>query len=57
MTRLAASMAAPAAQIDASLPVQKTLFQTDCLCSKLPYSINWVLRSPLGAAWIQNVTW
>jgi hypothetical protein len=44
-------------QIDAALPTQKALFQVDCLALKLRYSINWVLRSPLGAAWVTGVSW
>jgi hypothetical protein len=35
----------------------KSLFQTDCLSLRLYFSMNWAVRSPLGVAWAQNVSW
>jgi hypothetical protein len=35
----------------------RSVFQTDALALKLTCALNWTMRSPLGAAWIEGVAW
>jgi hypothetical protein len=35
----------------------KSMFQTECIAIRLKFRLTWILRHPLAAAFVQNVTW
>jgi hypothetical protein len=40
-----------------SVPVTKTMWQTDMVAIKLKFRLSWILRDPRAVAWVQGCAW
>ena len=40
-----------------SVPVTKTMWQTDMIAIRLKFQLSWILRDPRAVAWVQGCTW
>ena len=40
-----------------SVPVTKTMWQTDMIAIRLKFRLSWILRDPRAVAWVQGCTW